>query len=154
MINLLKEHENKPSVLVLNKVDLIKSKRKLLDTTRTITENCIDGKPIAHSKPLRKENSEVKGWQHFKEIFMVSALTGDGLDDVKKYFIQMAKPAKWLFPSEIWSDQTAEDIIVKSVKAKLLDFLPQEIPYQLKAELEFFNVNEKGGFLFIFCGFY
>ena len=49
-----------------------------------------------------------------------------------------------MFPAEIWSDQTAEEIITKSVKAKLLDFLPQEIPYTLKPELEFFNVNEKG----------
>lgn len=78
---------------------------------------------------------------------MVSALTGSGLDEVKNFLIRNAKPGEWLFPEEIWSDRTAEQIIVDSVKAKLLDFLPQEIPYQLKPEMEFFNIDgEKGRF--------
>ncbi|KAJ3644549.1 hypothetical protein Zmor_022274 [Zophobas morio] len=142
VIRLLEDHKNKSSFLVFNKVDIIRSKRKLLDLTRIVTENCINGKPIPGTKPLK--NKDTKGWPHFQDIFMTSALTGDGLAQVKTYLIKNAKPDHWLFPAEIWSDQTAEEIITKSVKAKLLDFLPQEIPYTLKPELEFFNVNEKG----------
>ena len=158
VIRLLEDHKNKSSFLVFNKVsnvtslftmfniflqvDIIRSKRKLLDLTRIVTENCINGKPIPGTKPLK--NKDTKGWPHFQDIFMTSALTGDGLAQVKNYLIKNAKPDHWLFPAEIWSDQTAEEIITKSVKAKLLDFLPQEIPYTLKPELEFFNVNEKG----------
>ncbi|RZC32905.1 GTPase Era, mitochondrial [Asbolus verrucosus] len=144
VIRLLENHKSKPSFLVFNKVDVIRSKRKLLDLTRLLTENCIDGKPIPGGKSLRNEDNNIRGWPHFQEIFMVSALTGSGLAEVKNYLIRNAKPAKWMFPSEIWSDQTAEAIIVNSVKAKLLDFLPQEIPYNLRAELEFFNINDKG----------
>lgn len=49
-----------------------------------------------------------------------------------------------MFPGQVWTDQSAENIILTSVHAGFLDFLPQELPYQLKTEIEYFNVDEKG----------
>ncbi|KAL1497713.1 hypothetical protein ABEB36_008625 [Hypothenemus hampei] len=146
IIHILEYHNHKPSFLILNKIDLLKSKRKLLDITRLITDNCIDGKPIPTSSPKRgaNKNKEIRGWPYFKDIFMVSALIGDGLHDLKSYLMRNAKPAKWEFSKEVWTDQTAESLIQKLVQAKLLDFLPQEIPYLLKAEIELLDVNEEG----------
>lgn len=146
IIKLLEFHKSKPSFLVFNKIDIIKSKRKLLDITRQVTDNCVDGKPIPGSSIRRVgvEVKEDKGWPYFQEIFMVSALSGDGLADVKNYLVKNAKPGKWLFPEQVWTDQSAESIISNSVHAKLLDFLPQEIPYSLKPELEYFDVSEEG----------
>lgn len=57
------------------KVDLLKSKRKLLDLTRTLTENCINGIPT-ENRPSRPSNLQNKGWKNFHDVFMVSALTG------------------------------------------------------------------------------
>ncbi|KAG5890727.1 hypothetical protein JTB14_026033 [Gonioctena quinquepunctata] len=144
IIKLLEMHKSKPSFLVFNKVDALKSKRKLLDLTRQVTENCINGKPIPGGKPLRNEDIENKGWPFFQEIFMVSSLTGDGLEDVKKYLINNAKPGEWVFPEEVWTDQEAETIVKNTVKATLLNFIPQEIPYLLKPVIEYFNVDENG----------
>ncbi|KAF7265660.1 hypothetical protein GWI33_020744 [Rhynchophorus ferrugineus] len=145
ILNLLQYHKDKPSFLIFNKVDLLRSKRKLLDLTRVITENSIDGKPISGSQPrTHKVENEYKGWPYFQEVFMVSSLMGDGLIDVKKYLLKQGKSEKWMFPEEIWTDQSAEDMILKTVQAKLLDFLPQEIPYNLKSDIEYFNVNSEG----------
>lgn len=69
---------------------------------------------------------------------------GDGVTDVKKYLLKSARPENWIFPEEIWTDQSAEEIIIKTVQAKLLDFLPQEIPYNLKTDIEYFNINDEG----------
>lgn len=63
---------------------------------------------------------------------------------MRQYLIENAKPAKWMFPNNVWTDQAAEDVIQSAVKAKLLDFLPQEIPYLLSAKLEYFNINSRG----------
>ncbi|KAF5293759.1 hypothetical protein FQA39_LY03244 [Lamprigera yunnana] len=142
IINLLEKHKTKQSFLVLNKVDILKSKRKLLDLTRSLTMNSLDGKEIPGKR--FKENSENRGWPFFTEIFMVSALTGDGLDQVKAYLLKSAKLGKWLYPENIWTDQKPEKIITDIVKATLLDFLPQEIPYQLEPELELYEVNDAG----------
>lgn len=73
-------------------------------------------------------------------------IVGSGISDIKDYLISQAKPHKWLYEAKKWSDQTSEDIILASVKAKLLDFLPNEIPYQLKPIIEFFEINNEGIF--------
>ncbi|XP_066256284.1 GTPase Era, mitochondrial [Euwallacea similis] len=147
VIRLLEINKNKASFLILNKIDQLKSKRKLLDITRLLTDNCINGKPVLVPQLKRARhymNKDIKAWPYFSDIFMVSSLTGDGLREVKQYLIDSARPAKWMFPQAVWTDQTAEIIIQNSVKAKLLDFLPQEIPYRLKPELEYFDLNDKG----------
>lgn len=117
---------------------MLKSKRKLLDITRLITENHINGQPTPSSKELHKTDS-IRGWKHFQDVFMVSSLVGNGLDDIKQYLTNKAKPGKWLYPSHVWSDQSSETIVLNAVKATLLDFLPQEIPYELKPIMEYFN---------------
>ncbi|KAJ8975953.1 hypothetical protein NQ317_011921 [Molorchus minor] len=144
IIKLLDMHKDKPSFLIFNKVDVLKSKRKLLDLTRQLTENCIDGKPILTGKSFKKVDSENKGWPYFQDIFMTSSLTGDGLQKIKDYLVGLARPSEWIFPEEVWTDQTAETVITNTVKATFLDFLPQEIPYVLKPAIEYFNINESG----------
>lgn len=41
-------------------------------------------------------------------------------------------------PSE-WTDQTPEILIEEAVRAKFMDFLSQEIPYNLITKLEYFD---------------
>lgn len=53
----------------------MKSKRKLLDIARLLTESCLNGKPYQKKEHIKNE-SEYKGWANFSEVFMVSALTG------------------------------------------------------------------------------
>ncbi|KAF2879015.1 hypothetical protein ILUMI_27156 [Ignelater luminosus] len=142
IIDLLEKHKEKPSFLVLNKVDILKSKRKLLELTRLLTMNCLDGQPIMKKKLELNECDNNHGWPYFKEVFMISALTGSGLGEVKDYLIKTAKPGKWMFPGDVWSNQTPEIIIVDTVKATLLDFLPQEIPYKMEPILELYEISE------------
>lgn len=47
----------------------------------------------------------------------------------------------WEYPQYQFTDQQAEDLIVENVRAVLLDFLPQEIPYQLNCEMELFELK-------------
>ncbi|VEN55914.1 unnamed protein product [Callosobruchus maculatus] len=144
IIKLLEHHKSKPSFLIFNKVDALKSKRKLLDLARLLTDNSLDGKPMPGAKTFKREDSETKCWPFFQDIFMVSALTGDGLEDVRNYLLSKAQPGEWMFPEAVWTDQSAESIITNTVQAKLLDFIPQEIPYNLKSYMEYFNVDEAG----------
>jgi len=142
--HLLEHNLDKPSFLVLNKVDLIKSKRKLLDYTRSLTENCLKNKPIASGKSMFVNDKENRGWKLFQDVFMVSSLTGEGLEDVRNYLVDKAKPGNWLYPPNIWSDQRPEDLVLELVKGKFLDYLPQELGYELETEMELFEKNEKG----------
>lgn len=52
-----------PIILIINKVDRVKKKSILLDFTNTLTKN--------------------KMSPNFYDVFMISALTGDGIDDLR-----------------------------------------------------------------------
>ncbi|CAK9809503.1 GTPase Era, mitochondrial [Anthophora plagiata] len=113
---ILKTLENKREdaqlLLILNKVDRLKKKLALLDVTRILTN---------------KEN-----YPKFDDIFMVSALTGSGVDDLRNYLLDSAKPKNWKYEENTYINQPIETIIEETVRAKLMDTLPQEIPYKIK----------------------
>lgn len=54
-----------------------------------------------------------------------------------------AKSARFQYAPEQFTDQKPETIILEAVRAKFLDFLHQEIPYNLKMELEYYEDNEE-----------
>lgn len=42
-----------------------------------------------------------------------------------------AKPGSWLYHSEVLTDQSPEDMCTNTIREKLLDYLPQEVPYTM-----------------------
>lgn len=159
VIDTLKAYTNLPSFLVLNKIDALKSKRVLLDLIRTLTNNTLTGirsgrdaerNPPATVSEETRLNKRETTWSHFSDVFLVSAITGSGLNELQDYLVGQAQPRKWKFPSDLYTDSNPEALIVESVRARLLDYLPQEIPYNLKCELEYYNV-EKSMFVFNVC---
>lgn len=92
--------------------------------------------PSVDESGLHRENL---GWAHFTNIFMVSALSGDGLSEVLDHIYSYSKPGAWEFPVNKTTDQSNEQIVEESVRARLLDYLPQEIPYTLKSQLEYYD---------------
>lgn len=58
---------------------------------------------------------------------------------MQTYLLDSAKPRDWQYEEYIYSDHKCEDIIQQTVRAKLLDILPHEIPYSLKVKLEHFE---------------
>lgn len=169
VLKCLESYPKLPSFLVLNKIDLLKSKRVLLDVVKILTNNTLKhgkfygkkDKPnknvkgesnnekkdesvadLLNSEEIEKNKSHV-GWSHFSEIFMVSSTTGNGVDRVMNFILSHSKPGAWEnFPSK-FSDQSPETLIVQSVRARLLDYLPQEIPYLLNCEMDLYS-NEHG----------
>lgn len=132
----------------MNKVDLIKSKRILLDTVKFLTNNTLSCKGHMFKNVINaaeknitteKTGENTTGWSHFSEIFMVSSMTGDGLDKVMQHILSNTKEQPWDYAANMFSDQSPETLIVSSVRARLLDYLPQEIPYQLRSAIEFFS---------------
>lgn len=138
--------------MILNKIDQLRSKRVLLDTINHLTLNTLappSGKGLGSKKkeeaalPVDESglHREHLGWGHFSSVFMVSALNGDGLTDVLDYIYSFSKPGQWEFPANTLTDQKNETIVEESVRARLLDYLPQEIPYTLKSQLEYYDEN-------------
>ena len=72
----------------------------------------------------------------FKEIFLISALKGNGLDSLLTSFEQEAKKGLWLFPKGVSTDLKRDDLASEITREKIYDRLHQEIPYQIVVKTE------------------
>lgn len=60
---------------------MLKSKKQLLSIIRNLTNGFIAGNPIPNANKHKK--IEGGGYSHFSDVFLVSALNGDGVSDIK-----------------------------------------------------------------------
>lgn len=108
------------AMLVLNKVD-IADKAKMLDLTRRLTETNL-----------------------FSDVFMVSALTGDGLNRVKEHIAQLVPQGPWMFPEDDISDMPGRLLAAEITREQLFMQLNQELPYSCAVETERWEDRKDG----------
>ncbi len=99
-----------PVVLALNKVDRI-AKPKLLE----LATKCAEYRP-------------------FERIFMISALEGDGVDDLRDYLAGVVPPGPWLYPEDQISDAPQRHWAAEVTREKLYERLHDELPYASTVE--------------------
>lgn len=119
----LENHADLPSILILNKIDNVKTKSVLLDIVCTLMQD--------HEKDDWGYKN-IGGWSKFEHVFMISAKTGDGVEEIKQYFAAKSKPSEWLFPADTCTDQNFEQIMQEIFREKLLQLYEHEIPWQIR----------------------
>jgi GTP-binding protein Era len=100
----------RPAIAILNKIDLVK-KPDLLRLTR-----------------------DLSALKAFDQVFMISALTGDGVADLKAYLAEAVPPGPWLFPEDQLSDASLRQTAAEITREKLFLRLHEELPYALTVE--------------------
>uniref|UniRef100_A0A8C3T1T6 GTPase Era, mitochondrial n=1 Tax=Chelydra serpentina TaxID=8475 RepID=A0A8C3T1T6_CHESE len=148
-----------PSVLVMNKVDLLKRKALLLDLVTELTEGIVNGKKLKVKSIIQtclsentskecgylQDASEVQtGWPHFQEIFMLAAINGEAVETLKKYLLMQAKPGRWEYHSRVLTSQSPQEICDNIIRGKLLEYLPQEVPYAVLQKTEMWEEGPSG----------
>jgi GTP-binding protein Era len=101
-----------PKILILNKIDLIQRDALLLLT--------------------KIGNEKAK----FDSTFMISALTGDGVADLKQWLAGRMPPGPWLYPPDQMSDAPIRQLAAEITREKLFERLHQELPYHSTVETE------------------
>eukprot|EP00698_Gefionella_okellyi_P016783 TRINITY_DN4826_c0_g1_i1.p1 TRINITY_DN4826_c0_g1~~TRINITY_DN4826_c0_g1_i1.p1 ORF type:complete len:589 (-),score=138.88 TRINITY_DN4826_c0_g1_i1:20-1645(-) len=108
-------------VIVLNKVDLVNVKAKLLPLADELSKLC-----------------------DADEVFMVSSTERDGTDDVKKYLIKNAERKPWMFERHEVTDQSDLTRAEEIVREKIYQRLNQEVPYVVRQHTESWSVYKNG----------
>jgi GTP-binding protein Era len=98
--------------LILNKVDLV-DKPALLALATAVNERA-----------------------KFATTFMVSALTGDGVADVRSWLAREVPAGPWHYPEDQVSDAPLRQLAAEITREKLYHRLHQELPYQATVETE------------------
>jgi GTP-binding protein Era len=99
-------------ILILNKIDLVPRDTLLLLT--------------------KIGNEKAK----FDSTFMISALTGDGVADLKTWLADRMPPSPWLYPADQMSDAPLRQLAAEITREKLFERLHQELPYHSTVETE------------------
>ncbi len=72
----------------------------------------------------------------FTDTFMISATTGDGVDDLMETIIGRLPEGPWLYPEDQLSDMPERLLAAEVTREKLFLQLHQELPYALTVETE------------------
>ena len=80
----------------------------------------------------------------FERVFIVSALTGDGCDDLLQALLEDLPEGPWLFPEDQLSDLSQRAMAAEITREKLFSQLHQELPYSLTVETENWTASPDG----------
>ncbi|WP_370640098.1 GTPase Era [Aurantimonas sp. HBX-1] len=114
------QHVPQTKVLLLNKVDRIK-REKLLGLTEQITSR-VD----------------------FAKVFMISALTGSGCDDLIDWIAKTLPEGPWYYPEDQITDLPLRQLAAEITREKLYLRLHQELPYSSHVETELWETRKDG----------
>ena len=63
---------------------------------------------------------------------------------LQNYLLDSAKVGNWKYDKKFYSNQSIETIMEQTVRAKLMDILPYEIPYKIKVITNHFDFGDDG----------
>ncbi|MGT2480694.1 GTPase Era [Methylobacterium oryzae CBMB20] len=107
-------------MLILNKIDLIPRER-LLDLA-----------------------AKLNAAAPFAETFMISALNGDGVEDLRRALAARMPPGPWLYPEDQVSDAPLRMLAAEITREKIYDRLHEELPYRSTVETDQWQIRPDG----------
>ncbi len=101
-----------PKFLVINKIDVV-AREKLLALAQRANERLA-----------------------FEQTFMISALSGDGVDDLRRALAAAVPAGPFHYPEDQMSDAPLRHLAAEITREKIYRYLHQELPYQSTVETE------------------
>lgn len=80
----------------------------------------------------------------FSDIFMISALSGDGVGDLKQHLADLAPVGPWMYPEDQISDTTMRLLAAEITREKIYLRLHEELPYATTVETEAWEEQKNG----------
>jgi GTP-binding protein Era len=109
-----------PKVLVINKIDLV-PREKLLALAQAA-------------------NDRLK----FEDTFMISALSGDGIDDLRQTLARLVPAGPFHYPEDQMSVAPLRHLAAEITREKIFRQLHQELPYQSTVETDSWTDRKDG----------
>lgn len=101
--------------------------------TVTLALNKVDAMP---RDALLAVTQALHGEGVYGDVFMLSALTGDGVEDLVKRLAETAPLGPWLYPEDQAADAPLRVIAAEVTREKVMLRLHDEIPYETTVETE------------------
>jgi GTP-binding protein Era len=108
------------AILALNKIDLVRR-----DSLLRVADTLFRG----------------GGFDH---VFMISGLTGDGVEDLQRHLASLMPPGPWLFPADQLSDAHERWLAAEITREQVFLQLHDELPYAAAVETEAWEERRDG----------
>ena len=108
------------AILALNKVDMVK-RDSLLELSQRLFETGV-----------------------YTEVFMISATTGSGVDDLKARLAELMPENPWFYPEDQTADLPARLLAAEITREKLYLRVHEELPYSAAVETTKFEERKDG----------
>ena len=115
------KREHIPAVLAINKIDTIPDKKELMARILMFSQ-----------------------MYDFEAIVPVSAVDGNGMDDLLEELMNLAFESEHFFPDDTLTDQPEKVIASEMIREKLLRLIDKEIPHGTAVAIEKFKERESG----------
>ena len=112
--------QNLKAILVINKIDLLPAEKLL---------------PISQ---------EINALYNFSETFMVSAVTGSGVEKLGERLAALMPVGNWLYPEDQTADVHLRFIASEITREKIYERLHDELPYASTVETEAWEERKDG----------
>lgn len=126
-----RRHELEPLVEALEK----RPERKIL------VLNKVDRAP---KEPLLALAQELGAKLDFSEVFFVSALTGDGVSEMKDALAQLMPEGAWMYPEDQVSNASERLLATEITREQLYRQLHEELPYDTAVRPESYTQRKDG----------
>ena len=107
---------------------LAKTRRKV-----TLALNKVDTVERSSLLEIAAKCNELLG---FEETFMISALNGSGVDDLRRHLAERMPQGPWLYPEDQLADVPLRHMAAEITREKVFLRLHQELPYASTVETE------------------
>jgi len=114
------QRQERPWILVVNKVDRVTPKEKLLPWLQ-----------------------QLKATEHAHAVIPLSASKGHNVDVLEQQIEQLLPEAEFQYDEDSFTDRSSRFLASELVREQLTRFLSQELPYSISVEIEQFEDNGK-----------
>ena len=119
-------NDRRSATLAINKVDAVRRDSLL-----------------ALAAELDRERIE-SGERLFADSFMISALTGDGVPDLRDFLVARVPEGPWHYPKDQAADMPLRLLAAEITREKVFIQLSQELPYAVAVETEAWEDRDDG----------
>ncbi|MDD3800239.1 MAG: GTPase Era [Novosphingobium sp.] len=136
---------------ILLVVDPVKQRRHelepLLETLKDRPEHKIlvlNKVDVSKKEPLLALAQDLAGKVAFDEVFFVSALTGDGVPELKAHLAGLMPEGPWHYPEDQVSDASERLLACEITREQLYRQLHEELPYDSAVRPESYKARKDG----------
>lgn len=123
--------KNNPVYLVVNKIDLVENRKKINEFSSDFEKLC-----------------------NFKKFFLISSVTGEGINLLEKEIIDALPEGSKFFPDDAFTDKDERTQVSETIREKAILLTHQEVPHSIAVDVESIEPGKSKDIMYIYAIIY